>query len=320
MNAPIGFFGGITESFARDIADNLKAFSIVDELDINLYFDTTIPAKNSSSLKVLILMEPPAVMPENYARINLKRANMIISLSPWRARTMDKSFWSFQPIEFPSDFVDVSERRQNRVVIINDHKFGATRSSLYGYRRKLIQNLENQSVPLDLFGPNWSMSLALETRKRVASFRRALKNKKEISFFEAFSEFGATYKSYRGQAINKIKVMNSFRFALVVENDTDSLTEKIFDALYANCIVFYRGPNLKQFMDIDLPHIPLPENVHDAAALIQKYLKSDTRQLEDKIRAFSFESGEMKNFAEKTVARDIANHISRYVKAQEKML
>jgi hypothetical protein len=73
-------------------------------------------------------------------------------------------------------------------------------------------------------------------------------------------------------------------------------------------------------MDIDLPHIPLPENVHDAAALIQKYLKSDTRQLEDKIRAFSFESGEMKNFAEKTVARDIANHISRYVKAQEKML
>ena len=96
--------------------------------------------------------------------------------------------------------------------------------------------------------------------------------------------------------------MNSFKFALVVENDTESLTEKIFDALYAKCIVFYRGPDLKQFIDVNLPHISLPENVADAAEIIQKYLESDTGQLEDEIRAFSCESEEMRKFSEKAVA------------------
>ena len=302
MKSRINFFGGIKESLAGDIVENLNTLSIDQDLNIDFYFDTTIPEQKNNCLNVLILMEPPAVMPENYSTINLKRANMIISLSPWRARSVKTSFWSLQPIEFPSYSVNINEHRQNRVVIINDHKFGATRSSLYGYRRKLVRILEKKSVPLDLFGPNWSMSLTWEIRKRVASLRRAFKNTREISIFEAFSEFGTSYKSYRGPAINKIAVMNSFKFALVVENDTESLTEKIFDALYAKCIVFYRGPDLKQFIDVNLPHISLPENVADAAEIIQKYLESDTGQLEDEIRAFSCESEEMRKFSEKAVA------------------
>ena len=320
MSKSFNFFGKISESLVEKIVDNCKSLDNFPNTRIMLYFDTTLPAKLDQGLHVLVLMEPPAVMPENYSISNLKKPHLVISLSPWRAKTLGTEYWSFQPIEFPTVLVDFTKARKEEIVIINDFKFGATRSSLYGYRRRLIRNLELQDVPIDLYGPNWGMGRKLEFRKRLAAFRRSLRNIRQSSFWEAFGEFGAEYRNFRGEAENKIEVMSAYRFALVIENDIDSLTEKIFDALYAKCTVFYRGPNLKQFMDIDLPHVPLPENVSDAAALIQKYLKSDTRLLEDKLSAFSFESGEMKKFAEKTVAQDIANHISRYVKAQEEMI
>jgi hypothetical protein len=314
MNTNLTFFGKIPDSLRMSMVDfwNLIASDLY--VEIAIYFDESIPTQISRRFNVLILMEPPAVMPENYASANLEKAQLIISLSPWRAKSIGTIYWSFQPIEIPSNFLDIKRVRENKLVIINDHKFGATKSSLYGYRRKLIKDLERHRAPVDLFGPNWDMGHILELRKRVAAYRRSLRNINESSFMEAFSEFGDTYKSYQGQAVDKISVMNSYKYALIVENDTNSLTEKIFDALYARCVVFYRGPDLKKYLNFDLPHIPLPESVQEATALILSYLNEETRLSEDETTRFSLETVRIHQLTEESIAREITNHILTNVK------
>ena len=48
MKSRIKFFGGIKESLARDIVENLNTLSIDQDLDIDFYFDTTIPEQKNN--------------------------------------------------------------------------------------------------------------------------------------------------------------------------------------------------------------------------------------------------------------------------------
>ena len=245
----------------------------------------------NSNFKVLILLEPPSVMPENYNSSSWNSFNLVILLSPWRSFFYGMSHIVFQPLKRP-EIMSQDKFRQSRITLINDFKFGSVTSSLYGWRLKLLKKLSQKGVEVKVFGPNWNMSRTLEVRKRWAATRRAIGNP-NFDLLEAWSSLFFRPKDYCGQAPNKLSTLSEFEYTIVVENDKYSLTEKLFDAVFSGVKVFYRGPKLSEFEYLDSLCAQLPEEVDDAVEMILSREKIDWSVYQDKGLSFINDSESM---------------------------
>lgn len=261
----------------------------------------------NSNFKVLILLEPPSVMPENYNSSSWNSFNLVILLSPWRSFFYGMSHIVFQPLKRP-EIVSQDKFRQSRITLINDFKFGSVTSSLYGWRLKLLKKLSQKGVEVKVFGPNWNMSRTLEVRKRWAATRRAIGNP-NFDLLEAWSSLFFRPKDYCGQAPNKLSTLSEFEYTIVVENDKYSLTEKLFDAVFSGVKVFYRGPKLSEFEYLDSLCAQLPEEVDDAVEMILSREKIDWSVYQDKGLSFINDSESMAFCEHDNVAMGIVDII-----------
>lgn len=261
----------------------------------------------NSNFKVLILLEPPSVMPENYNSSSWNSFNLVILLSPWRSFFYGMSHIVFQPLKRP-EIMSQDKFRQSRITLINDFKFGSVTSSLYGWRLKLLKKLSQKGVEVKVFGPNWNMSRTLEVRKRWAATRRAIGNP-NFDLLEAWSSLFFRPKDYCGQAPNKLSTLSEFEYTIVVENDKYSLTEKLFDAVFSGVKVFYRGPKLSEFEYLDSLCAQLPEEVDDAVEMILSREKIDWSVYQDKGLSFINDSESMAFCEHNNVAMGIVDII-----------
>ena len=261
----------------------------------------------NSNFKVLILLEPPSVMPENYNSSSWNSFNLVILLSPWRSFFYGMSHIVFQPLK-RQEIMSKDKFRQSRITLINDFKFGSVTSSLYGWRLKLLKKLSQKGVEVKVFGPNWNMSRTLEVRKRWAATRRAIGNP-NFDLLEAWSSLFFRPKDYCGQAPNKLSTLSEFEYTIVVENDKYSLTEKLFDAVFSGVKVFYRGPKLSEFEYLDSLCAQLPEEVDDAVEMILSREKIDWSVYQDKGLSFINDSESMAFCEHDNVAMGIVDII-----------
>lgn len=271
------FYGTASLSLQEAILEELTSVNLSFESQIEIYFDTTNIFFTENSFRVLILLEPPSVMPENYIVTSIDLFDLVIPLSPWRSAVMELNQFAFQPIDKPVGCLK-DEKKKHSLVFINALKFGAVSSSLYGWRLKILDKLESLGMPVEVYGPNWSMSKLMEIRKRVAATRRAIYSR-DFHLQEAWSSLFYRPKIYRGQTPDKLATISGYKFALVVENDLHSLTEKIFDALYSGSIVFYRGPNLSIYTNLARYCFELPKEVDEAVFLIRDIMASPESSL-----------------------------------------
>lgn len=266
----IRFFGTPHIELQELLVQDLFTQGISRNRDVEIYFDQARFDSQESAFRVLILLEPPSVMPENYEPSSLVKFDLVIPLSPWRAAIMGVEKFAFQPIAEPS-IMSHSTHRKKSLVFVNALKFGAVNTSLYGWRLEILKKAERAKLPIDVYGPNWDMSYFMEIRKRIAATRRAL-NSVERKISEAWTNLFYRPKYYKGEAENKYITISKYQFMLVIENDLYSLTEKIFDALYSGAIVFYRGPRLKSHTNLAQYCYELPEHVEDALAFMKEII------------------------------------------------
>ena len=235
--------------------------------------------------RFLILLEPPSVMPENYNTKKWTLFEEVILLSPWRARMYNSQVSIFQPLERPNFAASLVKSQESNISFISDLKFGSVSSSLYGWRLDLLKQLSRKGIEVQVFGTNWGMSKSMEIRKRVAATRRALSS----SLFtpsEAWSSLFFRPKSYLGRSSNKLDTLRQFGYTLVIENDENSLTEKLFDAIFSGARVFYRGPKLSNFEFLNHLCFELPPNLNEAVDFILNRNELDWHLLEDKRELF----------------------------------
>ena len=313
MKLITNFYGQIGESLKSQIEKYLDSIEIPESMSIDIYFDLIKLKSHSSNISILILNEPPAVMPENYKSSNYRKFNLVIVLSPWRAESLGIDDWAFIPVPIPKIRLDSNGIRRDAVVFMNDHKFSASNTSLYATRRRILLKMQALNLPIFLFGTNWRMSRFTEFRKRVAAFRRVFKNMKIISLKEAFSELFAKYACYQGRAESKLETLAGFKFALVIENDKEVLSEKLFDALYAGCMVFYMGPSLDRFPLLRECVINLPFDISDGIAKIQENLDNPPFRILERSHEFISNPSHMDFVNEIEIARTISRHIKSFV-------
>jgi hypothetical protein len=198
------------------------------------------------SKRILVNWEPYIVervryRPEVFNRFGSRFAPSV----DWAAKINGTSFkWPQDEIIDPDIFLNWFDRSTS-AVMIQGNKFSASKGELYSLRRKVLNMLHAKE--LTLFGTNWNSGLKFDWWHWSRSIINS--NFREISLTSFFG-MGRDYDLYKGKIDDKALVLSKYRICIVIENSADFVSEKLFDAVRAGCVVVYVGPNLEKY---DLP-------------------------------------------------------------------
>jgi hypothetical protein len=186
---------------------------------------------------LLVLVEPPSVLAENWCEENWEPFGTILT---WNDDLVDGRRW--RKFCFPSpEYVPAVDRRpfaQKRVLVnISMNKASNYPGELYSKREESIRYFESRwPDQFDLYGVGWDRP-ARVFGDNPARGHRACR----------------PYPSYRGTVANKWDVLPQYRYALCYENLGDMpgwITEKVFDCMRADCVPIYWGaPNVARYVD-----------------------------------------------------------------------
>lgn len=186
---------------------------------------------------VLIRSEPRVVCPQNYSQATLRRFDRIFDFGRTLASTSTTFNW---PQNWPSKLpilIELNPRNSSRMVMINANKLSLVSGELYSLRRAALHLL-----PVDVFGPAWDSGIIRRLKTLVGEASIALLARERITF-SSLNWWFAAHQNYLGVAEDKISTMKHYRFALVIENSIEYMSEKLIDAFVAGCIPIYVGPD-----------------------------------------------------------------------------
>jgi hypothetical protein len=282
----------------------------ISELHFEFNFEKS-RGKLPNKFNVLILWEPESVMPWQYKRSVLNKFDLIIPMSPWRAINLGIAHWAFHPSKIESISIDENLRNKN-IVMVNAAKFSGSNKSFYGLRRKISKKLQSMNIGYELYGQNWHMKKSKELRERIWAVRKELLALNFPSLLEAFSEITYGYPEFLGPLDDKLSKLSEYRYSLVIENDPDWITEKLFDALSAKCVPIYIGPNLSRFKLLSKCVIQLEPSVK----AIEQFFISDNIDLYNLKKAavddFASYSEDLKLFALESVSDEISSIVKNH--------
>jgi hypothetical protein len=148
------------------------------------------------------------------------------------------------PQQWPGEAINFNTRpfRVDKIALVNGNKISLISGELYSLRRKAIMKIKS----LELYGTSWDLSVSAKARHALAHLIIAIKGC-YLPRISGARLYFRRYSNWKGAPSNKREVLSNYKYCLVIENSTEFLTEKIFDAFFAGCIPIYVGPDLKDF-------------------------------------------------------------------------
>lgn len=224
------------------------AFNADDDIYVALDFDSAT-AREMSRLSimpqnaVLLRFEPIVVCPLNYSRKASSSFSRIIDIG---RKMGNQDSWEFWPQNWPTreslQRLDKSRVRiQERLVLINANKLSLISGELYSFRRDLMH-----SLPVDTFGHHWASKLPVRLKTLLGELKIALSNFL-LPQISSIRLWWARHPNIKGPVSDKLKTLEKYQMAVVVENSADYMSEKVFDALFAGCMPIYVGPDPTSF-------------------------------------------------------------------------
>ena len=224
-----------------------RQMSEVTSSDIHFELNFDFPNKKLfGKYNVLVASEPASVVPWQYKKSILSGFDLIIPTGKTRSKNLSLKEWVPFPYKFQAQAIN-EKLRINNVIMINSAKFSAHKESLYGLRRKASKELFNMQIGYKLAGENWKMPKTKEIRERIWAIRKEIRAGNLPDFREAFSYISYRFPEYVGRVDDKIIELSKYKYALVIENEPDYISEKLFDAIAAKCVPIYIGENLADY-------------------------------------------------------------------------
>ena len=232
----------------KKISNTFKESSS-ESFRLDFYYNFPESSKiNSGNFNVLILHEPRSVIPWQYKTRVLSQFQMIIPFSPWRSELLGLSNWTYHPYKFSGLSYSSGVKRDIWISMINAAKFSSGVSSNYGLRRKVSKLLDEQGVDFRLYGWDWNSSFIDELKRRAFALRNSLRAQDEISWTETFSTLFYRFKAHKGGISDKSEILQRSQLTLIIENDSDYITEKLFDAFTFRAVPIYVGPSFERYL------------------------------------------------------------------------
>ncbi len=190
----------------------------------------------------LVHMEPSVVLPANYSRSRKRQFGTVITVGGIRSQVPSSVHW---PLLWPSTS-ELQElrgtERTERVVVINGNKMSFIKGELYSLRRQAIKSVGN----LDLFGTQWDSKFVPRLIVAFKSFAQAILSLK-LPRLSGLNLWFQDYPKSKGPVDDKLKTMSEYKYAIVIENSVEYMSEKLMESLFAGCIPIYVGPDPEEF-------------------------------------------------------------------------
>jgi len=255
MNPTIYIGGQYPNSPLRHMSENKetmgdlltkKGYKVI-ETPINADIFLAIDHRNSelsmlserSSKKrfnILFRSEPECIIPNGYKKDSLVAYDKILTFGKPRTSPNCEywpQFWS-APIQFKLG-------RKEKMALINSNKLNFHKSEMYSLRRKVAHSLKD----VELFGLDWNISFISKVKIFLIELRKEPKRGVFVFLFHIDKWFRWWPEIESPQ--DKIKVLQDFKYALVIENSRTYMSEKLFDAFKGGCIPIYVGPDVRDF-------------------------------------------------------------------------
>ena len=192
-------------------------------------------AKSKKIPTVLVVNEPEVVIPEHSQIRILNEFDKVLKVG--RPDSPEALKWPQTWLPIASN-----KKRQDRVVLVNADKWSFVRGQHYWLRAATSSQFEN----VDVFGFGWERTAWVRLAHRIFELLRTIASRTWPNF-RGVTKILARPMTYMGSVSDKNSAMANYKVALVVENSSEFLTEKLFDAWFAGCIPVYVGPPVEAF-------------------------------------------------------------------------
>lgn len=228
-----------------------------DNVDFLIFFEfrrnekkfiKKVPKEN----RILFAIEPQSVNPFQYLKRSQSKFGKVFVISPLFVTNDSQTYFDwFYILEKVKNFSTVIYRNHERskaLTIVNANKFSFTKNSQYMIRTWLIKQLSKSGIEITIAGNQWQISFLIQFYRQLKSFTNALINYQKPNLKGFYLPIKANDKiKLVGTIENEIEHLQKFEYALVIENDSQYLSEKLFNAICAGCVPLYFGPNLRLF-------------------------------------------------------------------------
>lgn len=228
------------------------------------------------NMKHLLLWEPPMIDYQRHQHSALKQYGTIWSPTiNWAKKQNTRFFkWPQLLLEKQDESLEKWALRENKSAMVLANKFSAFKGELYSLRRELGIKTAKNSV-MDLYGDKWNLN-------RMYSYRHYFGNLIRTPIWKislkSWIYVGSQQKNYKGISQNKAETCRNYRIVVVLENSTDYISEKFFDAFASGAIVIYVGPALNQFGIPDESAILVEPNVNSIVKKIIEITNLETKE------------------------------------------
>jgi hypothetical protein len=217
----------------------LESFDAVVFLDyptkLNPYFRRLL--KRGDIPMYLVLLESPAVRPDNMNRANHAPFQKIFTYCPGWADGK-KYIRMHIPNKLPPYEPYAPSAADKFCCLIASQKYTWVEGELYSERLRAIRWFEkNHPGEFDLYGQRWDR---FYFKKRLSILNPVLARLYTLCPWLPKRE---DFPSAKGSVTTKREIMRQYKFSICYENLSypGYLTEKILDAMFAGCVPVYQG-------------------------------------------------------------------------------
>jgi len=273
---------------------NFEIVSEIKDCDIYLAFDLidTLFLNNpinQAILKVLIRQEPKIVLSDTYTNRNIGRFDYIFDIGKPKSSKLKVLNWP----QNLSQYGNNQRSKKDRVVLVNSNLLSLAKGENYSLRRKSIKYIEQ----LDLYGYNWNNSLINKIKILFIELKKFTFKFPELKIL-GIRHFFKNYNNYLGEINNKREVMSTYKYALVIENSSEYMSEKLFDSLLSGCIPIYVGPDLTKYEIPRSLYLQAQPNLDDIRSKINEAKKINYNEWVENLHIWLSESKTYENWSE----------------------
>jgi hypothetical protein len=217
-----------------------------DEADVYVAIDHTEKdekllrkRRDLNKFSILYRSEPFCVLPVAYKPETSALYSSIISFGKSEIMNDGMHWPQYFPAEGQLEW-GVHDRLP-RAALINANKLNLSPSELYSLRRESIHKIDE----IDLFGENWNSNF--NERLKVLIIEVMKDPMRNLVAASSHSRHWFANWPETASPVDKISVLQRYKFALVIENELSYMSEKLFDAFFAGCIPIYVGPEVADY-------------------------------------------------------------------------